>query len=365
MNILDKIYEAAFLPELWPEVLGQIAARAGASSGALLIIDKRLPPLFSATPNVVDTLTEFARTPSWYENTPALRMRALKYPGFMERAEFFTNDELDSDSPYRKNMEMIGADWQVGSLVDMPDGEMAVFTFERARGLPDFAAREVKQLDSLRPHLARASLMASRLKLERAEASVAALDAAGVPACVVTQSGTALAANKLFEQLGDVLRPGAFGRIIAKDRQTDRLLQAALPAVGRSVAPEVRSFPTPFEERDNAIVIHVIALHRAASDIFDSGAALVAVTGYSVIGNLPPDTVLRGLFDLSVAEAGIATGLSAGLTVKDIALQRGISMTTARTHLAHIFRKTGTSQQGQLIALLKGVSGYSPTSPSE
>jgi hypothetical protein len=32
---------------------------------------------------------------------------------------------------------------------------------------------------------------------------------------------------------------------------------------------------------------------------------------------------------------------------------------TARTHLAQIFRKTVTGQQGQLIALLKGISGYS------
>ena len=361
MSMLDKIYEAAFLPELWPEVLGQIAARAGASSGALLIIDKRLPPLFTATANVVETLTEFARTPFWYENSPALRLRAMKYPGFVERAEFFNNDELNSDSPYHENMEKIGADWQIASLVDMPAGEMALFTFERQRGLPDFSVGDVNLLDSLRPHLARASMMASRLKLERAEASVAALDAAGVPACVVMQSGASLAANKLFEQLGDVLQPGALGRIVAKDRRTDKLLQAALPALGRTMAPEVRSFPTQLYESGSAIVIHVIPLHRAASEIFGSGSALVAVTGYSVDGNLPSDFVLRGLFDLSVAEAGIATGLSAGLTVKDIALQRGISMTTARTHLAHIFRKTGTSQQGQLIALLKGISGYART----
>ena len=361
MSTVDKIYEAAFLPELWPEVLGQIAERSGASSGALLIIDKRLPPLFSATPNIVDTLTEFARNPVWYTNRPAHRLQAMKYPGFIERARFFNEDELNPETPYSENMEKIGADWQVGSIVDMPAGELALFTFERQSGLPDFSAHDLKQLDLLRPHLARASMMASRLKLERAEANVAALDAVGVPACVVTQSGSALAANALFERLGDVLRPGAFGRIVATNNGTDQLLQAALPAVGRTLPPEVRSFPTRLEENDTAIVIHVIPLHRAASDIFGSGAALVAVTGYSVDGNLPSDAVLRGLFDLSVAEAGIATGLSAGLSVKDIASQRGISMTTARTQLSQIFRKTGTNQQGQLIALLKGISGYART----
>ena len=86
---------------------------------------------------------------------------------------------------------------------------------------------------------------------------------------------------------------------------------------------------------------------------------MVAVTGYSVTGNIPSDTVLRGLFDLSPAEAGVATDLSTGLTVKDIAAQRALTMATVRSHLAQIFRKTGTSQQGQLVALLKGISGYS------
>jgi DNA-binding CsgD family transcriptional regulator len=86
---------------------------------------------------------------------------------------------------------------------------------------------------------------------------------------------------------------------------------------------------------------------------------MIAVTGYSVTGNLPSNAVLRGLFDLSAAEAGVASDLSSGLTLKEIAVARGISLATVRTHLGQIFRKTGTTQQGQLIALLKGISGYS------
>ncbi|WP_127753279.1 LuxR C-terminal-related transcriptional regulator [Devosia sp. 1566] len=112
----------------------------------------------------------------------------------------------------------------------------------------------------------------------------------------------------------------------------------------------------------SALVIHVIPLQRSASDIFDSGAAMVAVTGYSVTGNVPSNAVLRGLFDLSAAEAGVATDLSSGLPLNEVASQRRVSLSTVRTHLAQIFRKTGTNQQGQLIALLKGVSGYPSSS---
>jgi len=359
VNLLNQIYEAAFVPELWPDVLGQIAAAGRGHSGALLIIDRRLPPLFAATPNIIDTLEGFSQTSYWYENPPAHRLRKIRHSGFLERAAFFYEDERSADNPYQASLVKIGADWQVGSIVDMPEGEMVLFTFERQRGLPDFDAKDLATLDRFRPHLARASLMATRLKLERARASVAAMNALGIPACVVAPSGTVISTNALFEGLGGVLRPAAFGRLSAKDRQVDRLLQAALPTPGETGMPEVRSFPMRLDDGAGAIVIHVIPLYRSASDIFDRGSAMVAVTGYSVDGNLPSDTVLRGLFDLSAAEAAVAIGLSAGKTVKELAVQRGIALATVRTHLAQIFRKTGTSQQGQLVALLKGISGYS------
>lgn len=352
--LVDRVYEAAFVPELWPDVLGRIAEAGGAHSGALLLIDRRLPPLFTATPNVAETLAEFSQTPFWYENPPAHRLRKKRYPGFLERADFFTDDERNSDNPYHANMIKIGADWQVGSIVDMPDGEMALFTFERQQGLPDFSRSELDRLDSFRPHLARASLMAWRFKLERAQASVAAMETIGVPAAVISGSGKVLSTNSLFGGLTDVLRPAAFGRLAALDRAADRLLQAALAARTGEAAPDIRSIPMRFPQADRAIVAHVVPLHRTASDIFDSGAAMVAVTGFSLDGNVPTDALLRGLFDLSVAEAPIAAGLAAGRTLIEVARERGISITTARTHLAQIFRKTGTSQQGQLVALLKG-----------
>ncbi|WP_164854820.1 helix-turn-helix transcriptional regulator [Devosia sp. 1566] len=356
--MIDKIYEAAFVPELWSEVLGEIASVSGAHSGALLLIDKSLPPLFAATPNIVDTVAEFASSPLWYDNRPVQRLRNLNHAGFLERTPFLYDDERNGDPHLIK----IGADWQVGSVVDMPDGEMALFTFERRSGLADFSAEEIALLDSFRPHLARASFLATRLKLERAQTNVIGMNALGIPASVVTSSGVVLASNALFEELGDVLRAAAFGRLVAKDRQTDRLLQAALPGPFDHVHPEVRSFPMRRQHTGSALVIHVIPLQRSASDIFDSGAAMVAVTGYSVTGNVPSNAVLRGLFDLSAAEAGVATDLSSGLTLNEVASQRRVSLSTVRTHLAQIFRKTGTNQQGQLIALLKGVSGYPSSS---
>lgn len=61
----------------------------------------------------------------------------------------------------------------------------------------------------------------------------------------------------------------------------------------------------------------------------------------------------RQMFDLTEAEARLALGLASGLSLTELARQQGIRMTTARTHLARIFWKTGTRQQSQVAALLR------------
>lgn len=64
-------------------------------------------------------------------------------------------------------------------------------------------------------------------------------------------------------------------------------------------------------------------------------------------------TAVRQMFDLTEAEARLALGLASGLSLTELAQQQGIRMTTARTHLARIFWKTGTRQQSQVAALLR------------
>ena len=61
------------------------------------------------------------------------------------------------------------------------------------------------------------------------------------------------------------------------------------------------------------------------------------------------------MFDLTPREAQLAAALAMGQTVAEAAASRGISMPTARTQLVQLFRKTGTSQQSQLVSLLLSV----------
>ena len=61
---------------------------------------------------------------------------------------------------------------------------------------------------------------------------------------------------------------------------------------------------------------------------------------------------LRDLFGLTRTEAAIAAALARGQSVDDIAMDMGIGIGTARTHLKRILAKTGMHRQAQLVGLL-------------
>ncbi|KMO10524.1 helix-turn-helix transcriptional regulator [Methylobacterium platani] len=83
------------------------------------------------------------------------------------------------------------------------------------------------------------------------------------------------------------------------------------------------------------------------------GRALVVARLLRVQGRI--EVQLRTLFGLTRAESQVGAALARGSCLADLAAELGISVTTARTHVARIFLKTGTRQQSQLVALVAAV----------
>jgi DNA-binding HTH domain-containing proteins len=61
------------------------------------------------------------------------------------------------------------------------------------------------------------------------------------------------------------------------------------------------------------------------------------------------EPVLTFLYRLTHSEARLAALLARGNRLQDAAVKLGICMPTARTHLQHLFRKTTTNRQAELI----------------
>jgi DNA-binding CsgD family transcriptional regulator len=64
-----------------------------------------------------------------------------------------------------------------------------------------------------------------------------------------------------------------------------------------------------------------------------------------------PGRAFAKLYGLTEAELRVLLAIAPGLGVKEVAAMLGIGEVTARTHLQHIFAKTGTSKQAGLLAV--------------
>lgn len=68
------------------------------------------------------------------------------------------------------------------------------------------------------------------------------------------------------------------------------------------------------------------------------------------------ETALRAAFHLTASEARVCAALLAGENIFSLALRLNISPQTARTHVKHIFEKTYTTRQSELMKLLVSVA---------
>ncbi|MGX9981699.1 helix-turn-helix transcriptional regulator [Methylobacterium fujisawaense] len=65
-------------------------------------------------------------------------------------------------------------------------------------------------------------------------------------------------------------------------------------------------------------------------------------------------SVLKGLFDLTPAEARVALSVAGCRMVEQIATEIGISPSTVRAQLKAVMAKTGVKRQAELLRLVSG-----------
>ncbi|QCI67619.1 helix-turn-helix transcriptional regulator [Phreatobacter stygius] len=352
-DIADQIYEAAFVPELWPAVLGALGGLTGSASGALMVFDEIKPVRFQATEVSHDEIERFCTSDLWRRSERIQHFQANPFTGFVSAEDYFPPGLLARDEPHI-NLQALGLGQQVGTIIPMPSGELVVVVLERWARDGRYDPTAIPALDRLYPHLARAGLLAARLGLERARATVAALDAIGLPAAVIRASGRVLAVNGLLQAMPTVFLSVAHGGMAITDAAANSLFRHAVAAARDEHDPVVRSIPIAAKGGQPALIVHLLPLRRAARDIFTDGDVLVAVTAVNASAIVPEPSILTGLFDLTPAEAKLAAALASGQALREAGAAMSLRFSTTRTYLDRIFRKTGTHHQSQLVALLKG-----------
>ncbi|MDB5607876.1 MAG: DNA-binding transcriptional regulator, CsgD family [Bradyrhizobium sp.] len=353
-QLLDLIYEAAAVPDKWPAVLDSLAKMAGAAGTFLITADPRTFRMVSS--ECLRHVGEEFLEGRWHErNTRLERLMLHKHAGFIRDVDLWTPEDLECDPNIRDLLRPLGLGWAVGTLVQVPSDDMLVFSIERRFVDGPVEAEVIPKLNALRPHLARASLMSARLGLERALGMAESLTMMGLPAAVLLRDGKVAAANSLFEHAGSQIVASAFGKVALTNARANALLSETIENLNSGEFQfGAKSIAVPADEKNEAMVVHVIPVRRSAHDIFGPAMGILMITPLASSRALPDD-LLNGLFDLSPAEIRTANGLLQGKTIDDLAAGLGLSRETIRSQVKAVFAKTGTARQSDLISLLANV----------
>lgn len=355
-QLIDRIYEAAIVSEGWPEVLRATAEVAGcreALFGTILDGEARLTASSAAFENTYNDIMLRLPVPV---NQRSLRLLACRHAGFITDTDVFTADEIATEPLYQEMLIPSGYGSAAATAITCPSGDVIVVHCERGFDEGTVEPEAVASLNRLRPHFARAGLLARRLGLERARAAAQALEMMGLPGAVLGPGGRILSSNSLLSALMPAVfrdRPARLGIV---DAAADRMLETAMAALAyQAHDAAVRSIAIPAGQGHPPIVVHLSPVTGRARDVFTLASAILVATPVLPHRVLGAD-LIEGLFDLTPAEAKLAAMIAAGHAPRQAAQRLGVTEGTARTTLKRVLAKTGVHRQSDLVGMLQGAA---------
>ncbi|BEP92693.1 hypothetical protein GmRootA79_10770 [Acidovorax sp. A79] len=229
-------------------------------------------------------------------------------------------------------------------------------TAVRSKRCGPYTEAEETRLRMLVPHLQTA--FALHRRLHRAEAlahaSVAVLENLPMGAVLIDGQARVLHANSQAHALAratGLLRFDAQGTLSASAASDDALLQRALRlavATGRGTALDAGRALRLRGNLGAQLQVMVAPLPRWSSPFGEQAAGAAFISDPASPAKAPVD-VLRTFYSLSAAEAQLAQALTNGLSLKEYADLRGISIHTARSQFKTAATKVGTGRQADFV----------------
>ncbi|OCP16876.1 MULTISPECIES: helix-turn-helix transcriptional regulator [unclassified Ensifer] len=211
------------------------------------------------------------------------------------------------------------------------------------------------QYTQLAPHLRRAFDFLRRRDLTTVEQheGPTLLDTIGVGLVYVGDNLRIRSMNECAQRMtanGSPFRIGVNGRLFMDEPGTNATLQLLALPPGSPTQPQVRIVRTA---EDSAFRITLV---RRSSSIFTElldgpTVAVLIEPATSVVGEQHLNH-LKASYGLTPAEIRIASGIAAGLTLKEMSSANGVSYETIRTQLKSIYSKTRVNSQAGLVKLL-------------
>jgi DNA-binding CsgD family transcriptional regulator len=331
-QLIGDIYDAALTPALWPRVLERSCAFVGGYAANILWHDVATEQAavfykFNVDPHYHDLyMAKYAAMNPLFPASTFLEP-GLPYSigDIVPMAEFIETDFYKEWVAPQNIADALGAN------LERTRTSSALFVVLRdlGQGLVDAEMR--RRMLLIVPHVQRS----------------AAIDAEG-------RIGYGNATGQAMLDRGDVVRVRQ-SALVAVDAEAARALREAIAGAAAGGAIGIRGVSVPLGgSHPERWLAHVLPLtsgaRRKASATYSSVAAVFV---RKVTLALPsPLELLAKLYRLTASEVRVLQGIVSIGNVPATAKALGVAQSTVKTHLRHVFEKTGVRRQADLVKLM-------------
>jgi DNA-binding CsgD family transcriptional regulator len=356
---ISNIYDAALAPDLWPAALQSVMDEAGAVGAGYSLFNKRTERvewLSQSGPLVGREADYFSHYHALDRYRPILEV--LPAGRWLWISECLPETVLRRDEWYNDYLLRAGIDEAVGVRLFESASHVVVFGVSHGNDRAPFTAAGTAALQELLEPLAKAARLHTELGSLGWEPAIAlrALDQLAAAVIVADSDGRVIQANRAAErvlQRGDGLtvRDDKLGALHVFDSERFGASIAAAAAEQKTGAAIGRMRI----RRHDGHPPYMLTVAPLGADLALYGRSLALIVFGDPDEKTPSERELAEFFRLSPAESRLAVALLAGKKSVEIAADFGVQITTLRTQLSSILRKTGVTRQVDLIRLLSNV----------
>jgi DNA-binding CsgD family transcriptional regulator len=366
LSLIDRIYAAAMDSDVWQDVADGVSEIFSRSPTLLSFV---LPGETAGThysvgidePYISSHIEHLFRDTPW-----STRYMAKFVDRWGHLGEVIGHINLAQTEFYTEWLKPQGlaAAWSVGHAIISDQREpIGGFTVFPREGAPPVTREQFAEADLLVPHLRRAVQVhltvhgAQRVRLALAEA----IDRLPTGLLLLDSKRRVVVQNRGAERIiaaNDGFRIDRHGPSADDARENATFQKLIADAIDARVGQEIRAagfvaISRPSRERSYAVMVTPL-LAAPGKSVMSDAVVAIFVADPSARFFAGPEA-LTELYQLTHSEAELVRLLATGLSLEEAADKRGVSLNTARSHLKHVFAKTDTSRQGELVRLI--VSG--------
>jgi DNA-binding CsgD family transcriptional regulator/PAS domain-containing protein len=353
-NLIALIYDAAVDFDLWAVAMARLADAVGANTAAVGIYDSSTQRLAHVAARV-DPEYQRRYLDYWATRNFLWEHSAREPVGRLWRFEtFVAREDFNRSAFYNEWWRPQAMDFALGTNVLVDGPASGVVTAYRSRHAGDFDGAETRLFALLAPHFQRATQLHLRLTAAEIQrtSSAAALDRMPQGAMLVDAAARVLFANRAAEAVL-ASRRGL--------RRDDNALAGARPGETAALRGLIAGclgdgagglLALSHPDGHLPIGVLVVPLRTEVAWLDHRQPAAIVFISDPERSWAPSNQQLITQFGLTPAEAAVAVEIVRGNGIEPAAKRLGVSLNTARTHLMHVFAKTGTSRQAALVRLL-------------